>query len=114
MQYIGFNGQISELAIPVNGGKSYVIYAGGKNLSAEDTTVVFNSPYLQVTPKSLTNHDYGDDISVISFEVKVASGIPAGEYSFFLQKANEKSQFAVGSLTVESFVNPWNSYFSLQ
>lgn len=114
LQYIGFNGQISELAIPVNGGKSYIIYVGGKNLSAETTAVGFNSPYLQVTPKSLVNHDYGDDISVISFEVKVASGIPAGEYSFFLQKANEKSQFAVGSLTVEPFVNPWNSYFNLQ
>lgn len=111
LQYIGFNGQISELAVPVNGGKSYLIYVGGKNLNADKLTIGFNSPYLKVTPKSLTNHNYGDDISVVSFEVKVSSEIPLGEYSFFLQAANEESQFAVGSLTVESFVNPWNSYF---
>ena len=111
LQYIGFNGQISELAVPVNGGKSYLIYVGGRNLNADQLTVGFNSPYLKVTPKSLTNHDYGDDLSVISFEVKVAAEIPLGEYSFFLQTANREAQFAVGSLTVESFVNPWNNYF---
>ena len=110
LKYIGFNGQISELAVPVNGGKSYLIYVGGKNLDAESVTVGFNSPYLSVTPKSLVNHNYGSDISVVSFEVKVASEIPFGEYSFFLQTKDEKSQFAVGSLTVEPFVNPWNSY----
>ena len=109
--YVGFNGQISELAVPVNGGKSYLIYVGGKNLNADKLTVGFNSPYLKVTPKSLMNHDYGDDLSVISFEVRVAAGIPFGEYSFFIQTANRESQFAVGSLTVEPFVNPWNNYF---
>ncbi|MDQ2746645.1 MAG: matrixin family metalloprotease [Acidobacteriota bacterium] len=114
LNYVGFNGQISDLAIPVNGGKSYIIYVGGKNLNAENTTIGFNSPFLKVTPKSLTNQDYGEDISVISFEVKVAADIPLGEYSFFLQTANDEVQFAVGSLTVESFVNPWNSYFSLE
>lgn len=110
LQYVGFNGQISELAVPVNGGRSYLIYVGGKNLNAESVTVGFNSPYLSITPKSLLNHNYGNDISVISFEVRVASEIPLGEYSFFLQTKDEKSQFAVGSLTVEPFVNPWNNY----
>lgn len=113
LQYVGFNGQISELAVPVNGGKSYQIYVGGKNLDAESVTVGFNSPYLSVNPKSLVDHNYGNDISVISFEVKVASEIPFGEYSFFLQTKDEKSQFAVGSLTVEPFVNPWYSYLLL-
>ncbi len=110
LQYVGFNGQISDLAVPINGGKSYLIYVGGKNLDAAKLTVGFNSPYLKVAPKSLMNHNYGDDISVVSFEVKVAAEIPLGEYSFFLQALNEESQFAVGSLTVETFVNPWNSY----
>lgn len=110
LQYVGFNGQISELAVPINGGKSYLIYVGGKNLNAANLTVGFNSRYLRVAPKSLMNHNYGDDISVVSFEVNVAAEIPLGEYSFFLKALNEESQFAVGSLTVEPFVNPWNSY----
>lgn len=111
LQYVGFNGQISDLAVPVNGGKSYLIYVGGTNLNAENLTIGFNSPYLKITPKSLINHNYGEDISVISFEVKIAADIRPGEYSFFLKSDNQESQFAVGSLTVEPFVNPWNSYF---
>ena len=111
LQYVGFNGQISELAVPINGGKSYIIYVGGQNLNADKLTVGCDSPYLKVSPKSLMNHNYGDDISVVSFEVKVSADIPLGEYSFFLQTVNGESQSAVGSLTVEQFVNPWNSYF---
>ncbi len=113
VQYVGFNGQVSELAVPINGGKSYIIYVGGKNLDADNMTIGFNSPYLNVTPKSLINHDYGADISVVSFEVNVRSEIPLGEYSFFIKAKDEKSQVAVGSLAVERFINPWNSYLLL-
>lgn len=111
LQYVGFNGQISELAVPINGDQSYIIYVGGKNLDSDNLTIGFNSPYLSVTPKSLINHNYGEDISVVSFEVNVAAQIPFGEYSFFLRRKDEESQFSVGSLTVEEFVNPWHSYF---
>ena len=113
VRYVGFNGQISELAVPVNGGKSYLIYVGGKNLDADKISIGFNSPYLSVTPKSLANHDYGAGISVVSFEVKVDAEIPLGEYSFFIKNKGRESQFAVGSLTVETFINSWNSYLFL-
>ncbi|MGI8789218.1 MAG: matrixin family metalloprotease [Pyrinomonadaceae bacterium] len=113
VQYVGFNGQISELAVPVNGGKSYLIYVGGKNLDAHNLTINFNSPFLSVTPKSLTNQNYGADISVVSFEIKVEDGIPPGEYSFFVKNKDGETQFAVGGLTVEEFINPWNSYLLL-
>ena len=110
VQYVGFNGQISELAVPVNPGKSYLIYIGGKNLDADKISVGFNSPFLSVTPKSLANHDYGAGISVVSFEVKVENEIPLGEYGFFVKNKGKETQFAVGGLTVEAFANPWNSH----
>ncbi len=113
LNYVGFNGQISELAVPVNGGKSYMIYVGGSNLRAANTKIGFNSPHLSITPGSLTDQDYGTDISVVSFEIKVAADIPFGEYSFFIQMKDEEIQFAVGNITVEQFANPWNSYFIL-
>lgn len=109
VRYIGFNGQVSELAVPVNGGKSYLIYVGGKNLDANKVSIGFNSPHITVTPKSLTNHKYGADVSVISFEINVAAEIPLGEYSFFIKSKGAETEFAVGSLTVETFVNSWNS-----
>ncbi len=111
IRYIGFNGQISELAVPINGGKSYLIYVGGKNLNIENLTVGFNSPNISVTPNTLAKHDYGTDLSVLSFEIKVKSETPTGEYSFFVQAKNEETSFIVGGLTVERFVNPWNNYF---
>ena len=114
VQYVGFNGQISDLAVPINGGKSYLIYVGGQNLNSDNLTIGFNSPYLSATPKTLVNHDYGADISVVSFEVKVAGEIPFGEYSFFLKNKDDESQFAVGSLTVETVDNPWNSHQLLE
>lgn len=111
VQYVGFNGQVSELAVPINGGKSYRIYVAGKNLDSNNITVGFNSPYLSFTPKSLMNHDYGTDLSVMSFEVNVDSKTPFGEYSFFLKTKDKESQFSVGSLTVEGIVNEWDSHF---
>ncbi len=114
VQYVGFNGQISDLAVPINGGKSYLIYVGGKNLNSDNLTIGFNSPYLSATPKTLVNHNYGAGISVISFEVKVAGEIPFGEYSFFLKNKDDESQFAVGGLTVETIDNPWNSHQLLE
>ena len=110
IRYVGFNGQVSELAVPINSGKSYTIYVGGKNLNSEKVSIGFNSPYLKVRPKSLANHQYGEDVSVISFEVRVAAETPLGEYSFFIKTKNKNTEFAVGSLTVETFVNAWNSY----
>jgi len=110
VRYIGFNGQVSELAVPINGGKSYMIYVGGKNLDAGKVSVGFNTPYISVTPKSLINHNYGADVSVISFVINVAAEIPLGEYSFFIKSKSEDAEYSVGSLTVETFVNPYNSY----
>ncbi len=110
IQYIGFNGQISELAVPLNRGKSYIIYVGGKNLDAENINIGFSSPYFSVTPHSITKQDYGSDISVVSFEVKVGSETPVGEYSFFVQNRKADKVFFSGGLTVENFVNSSNSY----
>jgi hypothetical protein len=110
VQYAGFNGQISDLAVPLNGGKSYLIYIGGKNLDAENLKIGFNSPHFSITPDSITRHDYGSEVSVLSFEVKVDAETPIGEYSIFVKSQNGARQFLVGGVTVENFLNPWSSY----
>ena len=110
VQYLGFNGQVTDLAVPINGGKSYMIYVGGKNLDSSKVVIGFNTPYITVMPKSLKNQNYGADVTVISFEINVAAEIPLGEYSFYVKSKGEDAEFAVGGLTVESFANQWNSY----
>lgn len=109
LQYVGFNGQLSELSVPINAGKSYLIYVGGKNLDAKSVKIAFSTPYLTVTPKSLMTQDYGEGVSVLSFEVKVNAKISAGEYSILVKSANKTIRQIVGGLTVEEFANPWNS-----
>lgn len=109
LQYIGFNGQLSELAIPMNDGKSYTIYFGGKNLDAKNLEVVFNSPFFTVVPESLTNLDFGSEISVVGFEVKVNPKTPFGQYSFLVKKQNGAGQYFVGGLTIEKFPNVWSN-----
>lgn len=110
VQYIGFNGQLSKLAVPLNGGKSYLIYVGGKNLNADDLKIGTNSPSLTIAPGNPTKYDYGKDISVISFEVKIEAETPLGEYTIYFQNKNGETDFLIGGLTVEKFLNPWSSY----
>lgn len=110
-QYIGFNGQISELAVPVNSGKAYQIFVAGKNLDFNQLKVKFSSPYFSVTPNSFTKHNYGPDLSVFSFEIKVTENAQVGEYSFSLESKNGASDYAVGSVIVEETVNSWYSSF---
>jgi len=108
--YAGFNGQLSELAVPLNNGKSYTVYVGGKNFDAKSVQIDFNSPFFSITPGTITAHDFGSQISVISFVVNVKPQTPPGEYSFKVQKQNGESRFIVGGLTVETFLNQWNNF----
>jgi Matrixin len=109
-QFTGFNGQLSKLAVPVNGGKSYQIYIGGKNLNPDEIKVGTNSPFINISSGNYTKLDYGKELSVFSFEVKINSDAPLGEYSIYLQNKDGSMDFLIGNLTVEKFANPWSSY----
>ncbi len=90
-----------------------MIYVGGKNLDVKNIEIGFNSPYFTVTSEQYYKTRLRLRISVVSFEVKVIPGTPAGEYSFFVKNKDNEKDFAVGGLTVESFINPWNSYLDV-
>lgn len=109
-RFVGFNSQLSELAVPLNGGKSFSIFAGGKNLDAENFAVGFNSPFFSVAPNTLNRQNFGADVSALNFEVKVNSQTPTGDYSFFVRAKNGETAYVVGGLTVEDFANPWSVF----
>jgi hypothetical protein len=109
VQFTGFNGQLSKLAIPINGGKSYLIYIGGKHLNPEDFKIGTTSPFLTVSNSNITKYDYGKEVSVFSVEIKSLPETPVGEYTIFLQKSDGKIEFLTGCLAVEKFANSWNT-----
>lgn len=112
VEYIGFNGQLANLAVPVNGGKTFQIYIGGKNLDPDELTIASTSPFVSVVGERPTRLDYGRDLSVLSFMVEIAEDAPLGEYSLYLQNKEGKADYLVGALTVERFSNPWNTFVS--
>lgn len=106
LRYIGFNGQISELPVALGSGKSYFIYLGGKNFDADEIDITFNSPHISVTPDTLVKQNYGADVSVIGFEIKIAAKMPLGEYGIFVKNENGKTECLAGSLIIEAFEAP--------
>ena len=109
VKYIGFNGQISDSVVPVNAGKTYTMYLGGKNLSAKTSLIRFSSPHLTVMPNSISTQDFGDDFSVISFEMSSDAKTPVGEYSVFVDSPAGGRSALVGGIAVRTFMNPYSN-----
>ena len=104
LTHIGLNGQLSEMAVQLNAGRVYTIYLGGRNLDARRLNVGFTSPHLEVIPGSMRTLDYGDEIAVVSLDVRVRRGAPNGEYSLFVASATGAKRALVGALTIENSV----------
>ncbi|HUR98397.1 MAG TPA: matrixin family metalloprotease [Pyrinomonadaceae bacterium] len=110
LDYLGFNGQLSEVAVSLSPGRTYVIYLGGKNLDPKKLAVSFSSSYLSVIPGSMRALDYGEDLSVVSLEVRVSQRTPKGEYTVFAESDRGGKRAIIGGLTIDDFTNPWNSF----
>jgi len=109
VQYIGFNGQLSENSVFLNSGKSYTLFVGGKNINIKDFKIGFSSPNITVTPNTLFEHDFGENISVLSFEIKINSRTVLGEYNVYVESGKGQKSYILGGLTIEEFENPWNN-----
>jgi hypothetical protein len=114
LNYLGFNGQLSEVAVSLSQGRTYVVYLGGKNLDPKKLSVTFTSPHLSVVPGSMRSLDYGEEVSVVSLEVKVSARASKGEYSIFAESERGARRAIIGGLTIDSFTNPWNTFATLQ
>ena len=110
VKYTGFNGQLTLNAVPINAGKSYTIYIGGKNLSPRSVSIEFSSPFLEVSPESIVSHDYGDELSVLSFDVAAAPQTPVGEYTIFVETPSGSRAAVVGGISVRPFTNPYSNF----
>ena len=113
LDYLGFNGQLSDIAVSLNAGKIYQLFLGGTNLVPSDIKVGFTSPYLSVVPQSVKGLDFNNDISAISIDVQVDPNTPPGDYTVFVANAAGLKRYIVGGITIENFQNPF-AKFSLR
>jgi hypothetical protein len=109
LSYLGFNGQLSDVAVSLNAGRTYTIYIGGKNLDPKAISISFNSPYITVVPNTLRSQDY-DRVSAVSFEVRIDPRAPNGSYSIFAETRDGDRSSLVGALSIDSFSNPFSTF----
>ena len=114
ISYLGFNGQLSEMAVSVSAGRSYVLYLGGRNLDPKKLSVTFSSPYFSIVPGSVRSLDYGDEVSVVSLELRVSPRASKGEYTIFAESERGSRRAIIGGLTIDNFTNPWASLASFE
>lgn len=110
---IGFNGQLSSVPVPVTPGRTYRIYLGGDGLDPKTLAaggVTASSPFLTVNPASITAQQFGQNLTVITFDVNVAADAPAGDYSIRVVNAAGAVAYLTAGLTIDGTVNPWPIY----
>ncbi|HEX8747682.1 MAG TPA: matrixin family metalloprotease [Pyrinomonadaceae bacterium] len=103
---IGLNGHLSTIAVPVAAGRTYTVYVGGSrilNLSEiPEGGIASTSPFINVKTASIVQQQSDDALSVISFDVEIGAGAPAGEYSLRLQSVTGEVSYIAGALTVDA------------
>lgn len=106
-EYMGFNGQLAELAIPVNAGSTYSVLVGGPNSTIENLFIGGNSNSIMVQRRP-TRSSFTEALDTLGFEVMVAGDAAPGEYSLFIRSETGERRYLIGGLTVEKFSNLWS------
>lgn len=100
-RFIGINGELSTVPVPVVAGKKLTLYIGGDGVDLiPGNGFVLSSPFMTVDPATLTLQQFHNSTPVISFEVSVAPNAPPGDYSIRLQSNSGELAYLVGCVKV--------------
>jgi predicted Zn-dependent protease len=100
-RFLGINGELSTVPVPVVAGKKITLYIGGEGVDLiPGSGLVLSSPFLTIDPASLTLQQFHNATPVISFEVSVAANAPPGDYSIRLQANSGETAYLVGGITI--------------
>ncbi|HEY3039381.1 MAG TPA: matrixin family metalloprotease [Pyrinomonadaceae bacterium] len=104
-RFLGINGELSTVPVPVVAGTKLTLYVGGEGIDQiPGSGLVSSSPFITIDAASLTLEQFHTATPVISFEVSVAANAPPGDYSIRLQSNSGEIAYLVGGLTI----NPTN------
>jgi hypothetical protein len=100
-RFIGLNGELSSVPVPVAAGEKITVYVGGEGVDQiPGNGLVLSSPFMSIDPASLTREEFHRSTPVISFTVTVAANAPPGDYTLKLQSNTGEVAYLVGSLTI--------------
>ena len=101
-RFIGLNGELSSVPVPVAPGEKITVYVGGEGVDQiPGNGLVLSSPSMSIDPASLTREEFHRSTPVISFTVTVAANAPPGDYTLKLQSNTGEVAYLVGSLTID-------------
>lgn len=104
-RFIGLNGELSSVPVPVAGGDKITVYVGGEGVDqVPGNGLVLSSPLMSIDAASLTLEQIHKSTPVISFTVTIAANAPPGDYTLKLQSNTGEVGYLVGALTI----NPVN------
>ncbi|HEX8143150.1 MAG TPA: matrixin family metalloprotease [Pyrinomonadaceae bacterium] len=104
---LGINGQLSTIAVPLQPGRTYTLYVGGEGLDQiASTGISIASSHITVESSSLKLQQLGTTYPIISFNLKVAEEVPAGEYDLRFRSNNGEVAYIAGGLTVDDETSP--------
>lgn len=103
--FVGINRQLSTIAVPLAPAGVYRIFIAGEGISLSQLSkngISTTSPFITVDPTSVTDADFGNQLSVISFDVSVSADAKSGDYSLRLQSLSGEVAYIVGGLTIDA------------
>lgn len=106
LSQVGFNGQLSNIPVPLNEGGSYRIYLDGRELD-RSLEIEIRSPGVTLDSGTFEYFDQASNLRVVSFIVDVAEEIPAGEYPIIVKDKKGNELWLLGAITVDLARNPW-------
>lgn len=100
IRYVGLNGQLSTISVPVSSGETIVLYVGGNHFNSNDFDIFINSPYFKIDKKSYVEHEFENGIVAISFDVSISQNAKTGNYSIKIKNKKDRTAYLVGSISV--------------
>ena len=103
-QLLGYNGQLSTIAVPIVAGNWQTIFLGGENMTLGNLAsgnLSTSSPLLQVATESLTKQNFDAALPVVSFNLLLDSELPSGEYSLQVQDGYGSTVYLLGCFSFD-------------
>ena len=101
-RFIGLNGELSSVPVPVAAGEKITVYVGGEGVDQiPGNGLVLSSPLMSIDAASLTREEFHRSTPVISFTVTIAANAPPGDYTLKLQSNTGEVAYLVGSVSVD-------------